>query len=101
IPAVDVQLPLKGLLLTAAVINLITGMAELFPYRSSGQVNPGLPSDGLQAWRHLRGRPIPRWSPRASVDHGQRMTAFGPPPPYNRSADSSVPPPSSTPSSPH
>lgn len=93
IPAIHVALPLRGPFFMAAFINAMTGVAELFPYRGVGRVNPGLPSDGLQAWCYLRRRPIPRRFPPASGDPGPRITALRPSP-QNGNAESSVPPPS-------
>jgi hypothetical protein len=61
--------PVRAVLLLAAAVNLITGLGGLRPNHSRGEFTAGLPSDGLQAWYLLRGRPVPEWHRPATNPH--------------------------------
>jgi hypothetical protein len=89
--------PLDGLIITAGLINLATGLGELFPFRSRGATSRGLASDGLQAWGYLRGRPISPWPDRKTVHETRSMTEMAAGTTAAPIAKSSVPPPSSEP----
>lgn len=97
IGGIDSSASIGALFITASCINFITGFAELVPYRSFGKVYPGLPSDGLQAWCLLRGRPVPHWRPQPASGTRPAMSAALAE--RQRIAESSVPPPSHRPQS--